>query len=339
VKNLVLREATEADGPALERLAAASADTGAIRFSPRFARNPVEVARVARPGIRWVLAERDGELAGGAQVSFGDLELQGELHPYALLSTLMVHPNHRRQGVARALTDWRLEQAGDRVIVAHIQSANEGSFANARRWATQIFGAVATPPIGMRARPPRLSVEVREARDGDWAAAADGLARFEAGWNLRVPQTASELEAWAALEPFGLHVRRYLVAVDAGEVVAGASLAEAGRLSSFHVEHLPPALRMLNLALRIVPPDGVIRHVGVARFWHASGRADAARELFEDARWRFHEAGNALLPSLDLNGPLRKVVPLKPWTPKAVASVAVRSSVRLDESRLLAPLL
>jgi GNAT superfamily N-acetyltransferase len=339
VANLALREATEADGPAIERLAAASADTGAIRFSPRFARNPVEVARLARPGIRWVLAERGGELAGGGQVSFGELELEGELRPYALLSTLMVHPSHRRQGVARALTDWRLEQAGDRVIVAGIQSSNAGSFANARRWATQVFGALATPPIRMRARSPRLHVEVREAGGDDWAAAAAGLARFEAGWNLRVPETAAGLEAWAALEPFGMALRHYLVAVDGGEVVAGASFAEAGRLSSFHVEHLPPALRTLNLALRIVPRDGVMRQVGVARFWHAPGRADAARELFENARWRFRDAGNALLPSLDLRGPLRHVLPLKPWTPRAVSSVAVRSPVQVDESRLLAPLL
>jgi GNAT superfamily N-acetyltransferase len=334
-----LREARESDGDALAALAAASADTGAIRYFPRYHGNPVVAAAALEPGLRWVLAEERGTLLGAAQISFGECELEGEVSPFALLNSLAVHRDHRRRGIARALTDWRLEQAGDAVVLANIQSGNEGSFANARRWATHFIGQLATPPFGMRGRAPRSPLAFRDAAGGDWDAAAAGLARFEAGWNLRVPESGGSLEEWASVEVFGGRMRRYLVAVDGGEVVAGAGFVEAARVTTLQIEHLPPAIRVLNLALRVVPRDRVLRQIGMNRFWWADGREAAGGALLEHARWTLRDVGNAILVTLDLRGPLREVLPLKPWTPKAVGSVAIRSAVAVDESTLLAPLL
>jgi len=334
-----LSEARETDGDALAALAAASADTGAIRYFPRYHGNPVVAAAALEPGLRWVVAEDGGELLGAAQVSFGECELEGELRRFALLNSLMVHRDHRRRGIARALTDWRLEQAGDALVLANIQSGNEGSFANARKWATHFIGQLTTPPFGVVGRAPRSRFELREATGGDWDAAAAGLARFEAGWNLRVPETGASLEEWASVEVFGGRIRRYLVAVDGGEVVAGAGFVEAARVTTMQIEHLPPAIRVLNLALRVVPKDRVLRQIGMNRFWWAEGREDAGRALFDHARWALRDAGNAILVALDLRGPVREVLPIRPWTPKAVGSVALRSPVDVDESTLLAPLL
>ena len=39
---------------------------------------------------------------------------------------------------------------------------------------------------------------------------------------------------------------------------------------------------------------------------------------------------------LDPRGPLRTVIPVRPWTPQGQLSVAVRSPVPLSEERLLA---
>jgi GNAT superfamily N-acetyltransferase len=55
---------------------------------------------------------------------------------YAVLDSLKVHPDYRRRGIARRLTDRRLERAtelgGDEVvIVAYIQAGNTASLANA----------------------------------------------------------------------------------------------------------------------------------------------------------------------------------------------------------------
>ena len=108
----------------------------------------------------------------------------------------MVHPDRRRRGIATALTEWRLERAGpDAVVVAAIQSGNEGSFANARKWATQIFGALYVPVLEVeRGAPLPANLELREPRDdAEWEQVAAGLDEYERGWNLRTPQAADAI--------------------------------------------------------------------------------------------------------------------------------------------------
>jgi GNAT superfamily N-acetyltransferase len=335
-----IRDSRDGDGPGLVELAVASADTGAIRIALRYLRDPIEAARIARPDLRWLVAEEAGEIVGAAQVSFGEAEVEGEVYRSAVLTSLMVHPEHRRKGMAGALTRSRLELAGDDcVVAATIQRGNAASFANAQKWATQIFGKIANPVVRVRSRPPRRSsLEFREPVGDEWDAAAGGLARFEAGWNLRVPETGASLRERVMKAPFGERFRRYVVAVDDGAIVAGTELIESARLATLVIERVSLVLRALNLVLRVIPRDRELRPVSAQRLWHEPGHEDAGRALWEHVRWSGREVGNAVATAFDVRGPVPRAVRLKPWAPRGVTVLAVRSPVRLSEERLLAPL-
>jgi predicted N-acetyltransferase YhbS len=335
-----LREARPDDFESLAALAAASADTGQIRVAVRYLANPVEVMEALRPEVRWVVAEaEDGGLIGSAQVVLHEVEVEGELHPCATLGSLMVHPAHRRRGVATELTRWRLDLAGPKsVILAGIQTGNEGSFANANKWATQIFGTILLPAFKVK---PGVSLpsglELREPRDEpEWDEVAEGLAGFERGWNLRVPRTGAVLRERASRTFADERLRRYFVAIEGGRIVGGLELFEGAKVEALFFEHLPVALRALNLLVRVLPRDGDLRPSSIAAVWYAPGREDVGRALWASARSLAAESGNAIGVQFDPRGPLAPLFKVRPWTPKGQLSVAVRSPVRLNEERLLA---
>lgn len=337
----VLREARSDDFEALVALATASADTGRIRVAPKYLVNPVDAWAALKPELEWVVAEAEEGLIGGGQVIFGENEVEGTVYRSATLASLMVHSAHRRRGIAKALTRWRLDRAGpDAIVLAGIQTGNAGSFANAKSWATQIFGKLVLPGFGVKsgAVPPQ-GLEIREPRDdSEWEETAAGLARFEQGWNMRVPKTAEQLRERSAVTFQGERYQRYFIALERGRVLGGFELFEGARLQSLLFEHIPAPLRLLNLVLRVLPPDGNLRANTIGSIWWGPNRDDVARALWRHAGSAAAESGNAVGTQLDPRGPLRKFVPLKPWTIKGELSLAIRSPVPLSEDRLLSAL-
>jgi GNAT superfamily N-acetyltransferase len=336
----VLRPIRADDFEALLTLAAASADTGRVRASVQYVVNPIEAAAVLQPEQEWVVAEGEDGLIGAAQVTVGDTEVEGDRHRCATLTSLMVHAAHRRRGVAAALTEWRLERAGpDAVVAATIQAGNAGSFANARRWATQIFGTLTLPVFRAGKAPsPPAGIEIREPdEEAEWACVAEGLATFERGWNLRTPETASTLSARSERAVSGVRVNRYFVAFENGEAVGGYALFEAARLQIVVVEEAPASLRALNRIVRVLPSSGELRQASLSRLWFAPWREEVGRALGAHARGAAAESGNALTTQYDARSPLNAVIPTRAWTPKTQVSVAVRSPVPLAEDHLLSP--
>jgi GNAT superfamily N-acetyltransferase len=312
-----------------------------VRIAPRYLCNPVDVWTALKPELEWVVAEAEsGGLIGAAQVTLGETEVEGERHEYAGLSSLMVHPDHRRRGVAAALTRWRLDRAGpDAVVAAAIQAGNVSSVANARGWATQIFGRLTIPVFSAKPRSTiRPGLEIREpGRDDEWDRAAAGLEAFEPGWSLRAPTTSAAMRDRASRAFEGRRLQRYFIAIEGGEVCGGFELFEGAQLQTIVFEHAPLLLHALNLLVRVVPRDRELRENSLSRVWYLPGRDDVARALWEAARSAAAESGNAVGMQVDLRTPLRRVLPVRPWTLKATASVAVRSPVRLDEDRFLSP--
>ncbi len=343
-----LREMTPADSPALAELTEYSPDGGRISFRPRFHVPAYDVYLAHNPDMSGVVAENTatGTLVGAARVSFGQLQFEGRVRPFALLSSLMVHPAQRRRGIAAALAQWRIACAEERngregVILANIQSGNVASTANARKWATQIGGRVVTSPLSMRARPPKplRGVEIRPAAEAELGEFASRVNTFYREFNIFRPQTADSVHDLLHHSPLDTPVHHVLVAAIVYGMLAGLFVADEGRMLSLHIETVPAVVRLANLVLKVVPPDNEMRNAQIDFIWHAPGQIEAARALVQYVRWHWRDRAGSVISTFDPRGPLRQVLQVPPWMPATTIGVAMRAPVPMSDTRLIAPML
>src|SRR5439155_13914709 len=115
-------------------------------------------------------------------------------------------------------------------------------------------------------------------------------------YNLYPPRTAEDLSRWLAELAFGHHLHDYLVAVDhEGNIMAGMGVTMEGSLINGRVVKMPTPLRVANLFLQVVPPDGTVKRLSGERFWFAPGQVRAGRFLWESVRWLLRERGTNLM--------------------------------------------
>ena len=328
---MIVREAQAQDEAGLAALAAASPDGGAVAFTPEQHVPALQIAREHEISECFV-ADADGGIAGSGQLDIGTCRFEGDDVRYALLSTLRVHPDYRRRGVAAELTERRLRRAAelagqDVVAVAYIQAGNAASLGNARRWATQVGGRRVVTPVPMRRRPPRPrpGLTVRPAEGGELAEVAARIDAFYAGHDFARRWNETLLGDWLAASPFPDPVNHCLVVADrSGRLLADLGLHEQG-LFSLVIGHLPAHLRAANAVLRVVPGDGRMRNLIADKAWFGPGQLDAARYLWEVTRWEWRDAGTSLLLTHDPRSPVHDVVAAQPWLPTTSATVAVRA--------------
>jgi GNAT superfamily N-acetyltransferase len=331
-----LRELAAIDGPAIGRLFDDSPDTGMIRFRPVFQVDPY-VALTYGGHESGVVVERDGGggLAGLGLVRIDDLVIRGRATPYALMHSLVVHPDARRRGVARAIIAWRRTWAEERlgadaVLVATIQRSNEGSFKAASSWATEVSEPLSSVAIGLRSAAPSPrtgTAAIRRARQDELEAYAAGYAACHADFDLWSPEDASDLAAWLDETPIpGAPINELWVAVDpAGNLLAGLGASEVRRVSTLYVDHLPWSISVLNTFMRIVPKSRSLEQVRLSRMWFRPGAEAAAQDLFQAIRWEGRQRGNAVLASFDPRGPLRAMLATPRWLPKTAFNLAIRA--------------
>jgi GNAT superfamily N-acetyltransferase len=339
---VIVREAEPADEAALAVLAVASPDGGAVAFTPEQHVPAREITR-EHDISECLVAEVDGVVAGTGQLDIGTCRFEGDDGTYALLSTLRVHPDYRRRGIAARLTDGRLKRAAelagrDVVAVAYIQAGNAASLGNARRWATQVAGRLVVTPVPMRRRPPRprAGLTVRPAAAAELAEVAAAIDASYAGHDFARRWDQARLAGWLAASPFPDPVNHCMVVSDqSGRLLAGLGLHEEGRLSSLVIGRLPAHLKAANSVLHVVPRDGRMRNLVADKAWFAPGQLPAARYLWEVIRWEWRQAGTSLLLTHDPRSPVHDVIAARPWLPTTSATVAVRSSRPMREESIL----
>ena len=346
--DVTLRQMNIDDGSAINTLAAQCPDKGLISVYSVYRDNALESLQALRPNTVSVAAEVSGHdgLIGMAQVSFDQCRIEGGMIPCALFNTLMVHPDFRRQGVARRLSEWSMEQArlrfGDKgVMMADIQMGNKASDRTVKKWCNQVLPPFMVAPVSLKNRPPVVfsGIRIGAVEPGALAEFADRLNIFYEGHNFYKPETADSLSAWLEERPFGLPIHHCLAARDLqGNLLAGLTLEEAHQLRTYHVVHMPPWIRMVNKLLHAVPADGILRHIQVGRIWFRPGQLAAARHLWESVRWLWRRRGTSLMVFFDGRSPVASVINLKPWSIKTVMNTVVKSPVPIRESRFIYPI-
>ncbi|GAA4176588.1 hypothetical protein GCM10022251_78780 [Phytohabitans flavus] len=342
-----VRTARNEDYPAIQRIANAAPDSGAVQFN----REHHVLGAYGPDGVNdqvlTVVAEATDKpgLLGSAKLSLGECRFAGAWTRYGLLGALAVHPAHRRRGVATALARHRIqlatESAGEDVLVlANIQAGNEASTAAARWWATGSAGQMTVIPVPMRRRPPRGRPDllIRPAEEADLEQIAAAL--LGRGYDLGHRWDPERLRSWLAASPLPQPVNHYLVATDrSGRLLAGLGLREEGRLQSLVVRHAPLSIRLANRVLHVIPPDGRLRNVVADKVWFAPGHLDDARHLWQAVRWEWRERGSTVFTNHDPRGPVHAVVNTPWWLPSAKATVLVRSRRPANPDTIIDPML
>jgi predicted N-acetyltransferase YhbS len=339
----MLRPLTETDGPALAQILRTEAPTTPTALTTRYRHDVYRSLLALHPTFFGVVAETPGlaGLAGMATASGNEIQFDDDVFPVIFLENLKVHHDVRRRGLGGQLAAWRIAEGRRRFgsearVMTGIDSTNEASIATARRWATQILGPAKVVIARTTRTPPALAgLRVRPLEDDDLAAVVDAVNGFYAGIQLFPRQTAERLRASLAATAIGPPIRRYrVVEAPDGSLVAGACVTERFELMEDHIDRLPVPLSILATVLRLLPPDRVIRTAEVSLAWHAPGRLDAGRLLWEAIRYEWRDRATHIAGNADERGPLAAVYRADRMPGPRIRLVApISSPVPVDEAR------
>jgi GNAT superfamily N-acetyltransferase len=343
--DFTLRPIEPGDGPAIDELIRNEALSTRLSIATHYQVDPYAGLLAQHPTTFGVAATAPGTdgLVGVATAFTDDLRVGGRTFPGAYLENLKVHHAFRRQGLGRRMAEWRIAEAdrrfgGDGIIVTAVEVSNAASLATARSWATQIVGPLRDVIATTRTKaPPRADLTIRPLEERETEAVVDGLNAFNESVELYPPQTAATLAGHHAQTAIGTPIRQYRVAVaPRGTIVAGASVTERFRLMTDHVERIPKPLELLARVTRVFPPDHVIRLVEITLAWHAPGRVDAARHLWEAIRYEWRDVATHVASETDPRGSLFEAFHVGfSVVPKVELMIPVRSPVPLDPDRVV----
>lgn len=332
------------DGPGVDMLLRHEAQTTSMAMSTQYGHDIFDAFKAQHPTLFGVVAEAPGidGLVGMATAFLDEVMIGGRVFPSAHLENLKVRHDVRRQGLGSKLAAWRIDEAhrrfgGEGVVAAGIEASNAASLATAARWSTQVLGPVRIVIARTSSRPPpRRGVEVRPMTDGDIESVVDGLGTFYAGYDMFPPPTPARLAA--ALAPTALGAfRTYRVAVaEDGTVIAGAGIMERFKLMTDHIDSVPLPISILGRVTGMLPADRIIRSVEVGLAWHAPGRVDAARVVWDAIRSEWHGRANTVVGIADPRGTLIEAFHVGiSFAPRLELMAPVQSPVSVDPDRLL----
>jgi GNAT superfamily N-acetyltransferase len=343
--DFTLRPMEPTDGPALDVLMRSEAQTTTVSMTTHYRHDIYEAFLAQHPTLFGVVAEAPGVegLVGMATAFLDEVHVGGRLYPSAHLENLKVRHDVRRQGLGARLADWRIDEAkrrfGDEgVIAAGVESSNSASLATARRWSTQILGPVRIV-IGRASSqpPPKRGLAIRPVADGDLEAVVDALNTFYASYDMVPRQTPARFAAALAPTRLGEPIRQYRVAAGAdGTLLAGAGITERFKVMTDHIDSMPRPLALVGRVTGLLPPDRIIRSIELNLAWHAPGRVDAARALWDAIRFEWRDRTTNVIALADPRGSLIEAFHVgRSFMPRVELMAPVQSPVRLDEDQLL----
>jgi GNAT superfamily N-acetyltransferase len=335
------RLVTPKDSLALKDLIAATADSGGIGFTDEYQADLLAVHRGLAEEFHAAVAVQEGEILG---MVFGEVrwvQYAGQRVPGVYISHLRVHPEHRRQGIARELSDWALEYITDllredTVLYAAIMGGNF-SLKLVENYGFKTTTPVQGGIVPMLKRPPAPipDLEVRPANRDELPAIVEGMNTFYREHNLWIPVSVDTLEDFLSQEVASVRPNQLYVAVRDDQIVAGLSLSDRTKLVRMRLTRAPWFVRTLGGLLGLLPASGVLDALRVRRVWFREGELEAARYLWNSLRYELREQGDCLGIAYDPRDRLADVFQIPFWLPMFKARYLVRASVPLEGERLI----
>lgn len=343
--DFTLRPMEPTDGMAIDALMRQEAQTTSVSMTTHYRHDIYDALVAQHPTLFGVVAETPGTegLVGVATAFLDEVRIGGRVYPTAHLENLKVRHDVRRQGLGARLAAWRIDEAhrrfGDEgVVTAGVEATNAASLATARRWSTQVLGPVRIVIARTSSKPPpSRGVAVRPVTDQDIDAVIEGLDTFYAGYDMVPRQTPTGFAGALAATGLGEPIRAYRVAVASdGTLIAGAGITQRFKLMTDHIGSMPTPIALLGRVTGFLPSDRIIRSVEVGLAWHAPGRVDAGRAVWDAIRFEWHDRANTVVGLADPRGSLIESFHVG-WSfvPRVELMAPVRSRVRLDPDRLL----
>jgi len=329
------------DSQKLENLIAVTADSGGIGFTDDYQADLLAVHRGLAEELHAAVAEQDGKVVG---MVFGEVrwvQYAGQVVPGVYISHLRVHPEHRRQGIARDLSDWALEYITDllltdTVLYGAIMAGNV-SLKLADQYGFQATEPVQGGIVPMRKDPPAPlpDLEVRPANRSELPAIVAGMNAFYHAHDLWSPASEDTLEEFLGREVAGVKPNQLYVAVRGGEILAGLSLSDRTKLVRMRLARVPWHVRSLGGWLGLLPASGILDALTVRRVWFREGELQAGRYLWQTLRYELRERGNCLGLAYDPRDRLAELFQIPFWLPMFKARYLVRAPAPLEAGRLI----
>jgi len=178
---------------------------------------------------------------------------------------------------------------------------------------------------------------VRPIREEDAEQVVAGITSFHAGHDLVPSVSPSSLAASLATTSLGEPIRQYRVATAPdGSIVAGAGVGERFKLMTDHIDRIPAPLAVLGRVAGMIPADRTIRSVELFLAWHAPGRVDAARRVWDAIRHEWRDQVTSVVGLADPRSTLIEAFQVSRLPgPRVDLVVAVRSPVPIGSERLI----
>ena len=320
------------DSPALQAIMTASPDAGLIQFSYEYEQDLIKVHSSLGNDVRGVVALRDDSIIG---MFLGDLlqvQWAGEIQDAVYISNLRVHPEYRRRGVARGMSQWGLsyveDQLGaDAILYGAVMESNTSLYL------AQQYGFISTHLIQggvvpMRNHPPKSqpNLEVRQAVPDDLPEIVDSMNRFYQDYDLWSPVSANSLRSFIGQQVADIFPNQLYVVSRGGKLLAGLSLSDRTSLVRMRIAKSSAILRLMGVLLGILPRSGDLKTLTVRRVWFECDELEAGRYLWQQIRYQLRGRADSLGIAYDPRSPLHDLFQLPFWLPMFKARYLVRTS-------------
>lgn len=336
-----LREMQLQDSPAISELIQQGDGLMTTYFEIEAYRAMIEFAELKTVGVVAEVADFDG-LAGIATLRSGRCQFNGSVLPFIILDSLKVDEGFRKQGLGTLLAQWRIDYArqqfGEDVVLLSVTSTDNIASQNTmKKWSREFTDPFPITLLRTSSRKPTdlQSLTIRDAHPDEYEALANAQNAFYRDYNLYMPVSAESLAKDVAQSFNGQPITRHIVAVtDNGDLVAGGSARYRGDLMYDKITP-PPPLRLANMFLRLLPPDGILRDVQLRGLWFTHGQETSLQHLLHTVRYLYHDKASMIGLIFDQRSPLQALIKRSRFLPIPQIIVSVKGPTPLDSDRLI----